>query len=631
MPEIDPYLEHLIVDQDSTLRPKIPKRKSLVRVAEFANPMAAKTLTMVAPTKEVKYIPVLIKLADQSFDMKTIKGCQVTSQIGSVVACRCTPTAIAHLRNNPSIEEIEAGREGCHVELANSLKLVKANLVHEHKDYPEKGDQAIIAFFDDGIDVLHEAFTNENGETRILAIWDQTDDSGKPPPEFNYGTLHEREQINQYLKEMKVPKDLGRNDPNEYEGHGTHVASIAAGRQTKGNCAGGIAPAAQIVMVKVTGDPQNDEVFSSGFTNNYVDALRFVKNLADHVALPVVLNLSLGWNYGGHDGNTVLETAFDNMTNMGRSPGFVIVKSAGNEGETARHARFAISDPNPFCLELTVEPKGHLHGDPVADAGPYIGSIWFKNWHDLSFAIQAPDDPATPQDWMRWTDSLTTKTWKGSDNTARLTYKRYSTTTSDSTLILELKSPTAVAAGVWKIWIKPNIFLTNIEIDSWIERDPYFSLRFAQHVSANTTLTIPGTAHSVLTVGAIGSTPPDIQFCPISSQGPTRDGRFKPEVVAPGVSIWAAKATTANDFVAFNGTSMAAPHVSGAIALLLSHWQKQKQNWPNPAANPWRQLNASEVISAVTKLTTPQYQPWDNLFGFGMIDVEKLLKAFTIK
>lgn len=44
-----------------------------------------------------------------------------------------------------------------------------------------------------------------------------------------------------------------------------------------------------------------------------------------------------------------------------------------------------------------------------------------------------------------------------------------------------------------------------------------------------------------------------------SSRGPTRDERMKPEIAAPGVNISAPKANSANQYVAYSGTSMATP------------------------------------------------------------------------
>ncbi len=79
------------------------------------------------------------------------------------------------------------------------------------------------------------------------------------------------------------------------------------------------------------------------------------------------------------------------------------------------------------------------------------------------------------------------------------------------------------------------------------------------------TITSPGCAKDVITVGAVDRLD---NVAPFSSRGPTLDGRTKPDVVAPGVLILAAQA--GGTYVLMSGTSMATPHVSGVVALILS-------------------------------------------------------------
>ncbi|MCS7260184.1 MAG: S8 family peptidase [Anaerolineae bacterium] len=93
------------------------------------------------------------------------------------------------------------------------------------------------------------------------------------------------------------------------------------------------------------------------------------------------------------------------------------------------------------------------------------------------------------------------------------------------------------------------------------------------HGPANSTIGAPGVARRVITVGAVDDTDHVASF---SSRGPTLDGRLKPDIVFPGTGIVSARATNARvgrpiqpHYAELSGTSMATPHATGAVALLL--------------------------------------------------------------
>lgn len=81
----------------------------------------------------------------------------------------------------------------------------------------------------------------------------------------------------------------------------------------------------------------------------------------------------------------------------------------------------------------------------------------------------------------------------------------------------------------------------------------------------------PATAKNIISVGAVHINP--TQMAPFSNVGPTADGRLKPEIVAPGVSV---KSTIpGNSYQEMNGTSMATPVVSGVLALLMERTKNE--------------------------------------------------------
>jgi subtilisin family serine protease len=115
----------------------------------------------------------------------------------------------------------------------------------------------------------------------------------------------------------------------------------------------------------------------------------------------------------------------------------------------------------------------------------------------------------------------------------------------------------AVTAGGW---------------DAWIQRgDPRVRFRPPLDNPAGT-ISIPGTARGVITVGSYVTRADDPGgISRFSSHGPTRDGRPAPTLAAPGEAIMAPQpAATHTDYDLKQGTSMAAPMVTGAVALLLA-------------------------------------------------------------
>lgn len=123
--------------------------------------------------------------------------------------------------------------------------------------------------------------------------------------------------------------------------------------------------------------------------------------------------------------------------------------------------------------------------------------------------------------------------------------------------------------------------------------------------------TVLGDYQSAKNIITVGRTQVDAVVSPASSKGPTMDGRIKPEVVAPGSSI--VSTIQNNAYQAASGTSMAAPAVTGAAALLYERYrQLHGQN------NPKSALVKALICNGATDMGLPGP---DYSYGFGMVNM----------
>ena len=111
----------------------------------------------------------------------------------------------------------------------------------------------------------------------------------------------------------------------------------------------------------------------------------------------------------------------------------------------------------------------------------------------------------------------------------------------------------------------------------------------------------PADGFDVIAVGSVGR---DGKVSAFSSRGPTADGRIKPDVMALGEQIWMVDVHGNNAYHLANGTSFAAPSVSGAAALMLE-------------INPrWTPATVADSLRTTARTAGP-----DSLYGYGITDV----------
>jgi subtilisin family serine protease len=539
--------------------------------------------------------PFIIRVDDPSWEPKDVTDLVVQNRLGKIITARGSEVSVRQLLTDSRVISIEESRPVGSIECDRSIPFIKiaAEYANASGKYKEAGDRALIAIIDNGIDVLHRAFLDADGNSRIVGIWDQTASGGKSPPGFSYGTFHDAADIAGYLKAGAVPANLGRNE----WGHGTHVASIAGGRAS-GNFAGGVAPDAKLLIVVSGGSGP------IGYSQSHIEALTFIDAFATQIKLPVVVNLSQGMNAGAHDGKSSLEVAFDAFLESGRKQGRVVVKSAGNERAKAGHAQVPMMRSSREQLTW----KRHDGADPTERI-----ELWWSSGDEIKFRLRDPS-----LNWSSWVGTSAPQCEGTFPNSGpfRLVFTKRHIDNGDSLLLImlgNLAEPAAV--GEWLLEME-SADLSDGEVHCWIERSQGEPSSFLKHVDEDMTLSIPGTASSVIAVGAVDASTP-IQVADFSSYGPTRDRQRKPLLCAPGVNVRAAKGGTADDVFPDSGTSMAAPHVTGAIALLLS---REEKSGNIPSSN--------QIASALRQKTQNYNGRWDPGQGYGVIDVAALLAAF---
>jgi subtilisin family serine protease/CheY-like chemotaxis protein len=544
-------------------------------------------------------IPMIVRTTDEKWNIeRDIRGFRRTARIGKVVSGLGTRESLEDLKRDPRVTSVEPDRAIWQPEVETSLPLIKAQdaqIRHE-----ERGDKAIVAIIDSGIDVLHEAFRDVHGGSRIIALWDQFDETGPPPKGFHIGTLHTQKDIDRYIRQARVPPSLGR-DPI---GHGTHVASIAAGRATS-KFPGGVAPEARIIAVVANLDSQEGD--PSGVRGStLVAALDFIRRFARKRRRPVVVNASFGVNAGAHDGTSTGELIFDAFSKGGIDPGLVVVKSAGNERCWAGHARVTLQEHGEEAFEWVSESR--LRAQDRLE-------FWYEPYDEASFTLVNPKGEESKE--VDWSTPEVSGTYPGG-NRYCVSLVRHHRDNGCSRVEVIIYSDFAgvVEAGTWELRARCKDISTPLMIHGWIERHESRAICFSTHVDEEVTISIPGTAKNVITVGAVEKTYPPLRVGRFSSYGPTRDGRKRPDVVAPGVEVSAAASETSNDVRVDSGTSMAAPHVAGAIALLLSRSCK------NPTI---QQLNLEQVRRLLHECTRGTCTQWERGTGYGLIDIDCLL------
>ncbi len=461
------------------------------------------------------------------------------------------------------------------------------------------GNGVLVAIIDSGIDYSHPDFRNEDGSTRIEALWDQTI-PGNPPKGFLIGSLYTKEQINEALQ-TPMPQRLNIVPSTDLSGHGTHVAGIAAGNGRASNgIYRGLASLSELLVVKL------GESISGSFprTTQLMEALEYVVRYAISMGRPLAVNISFGNNYGSHTGRSLLESFIDDISNMGRSS---IAIGTGNEGAEGNHAAGILRVGTIDIIDFTVsEFEFSLNLQ-----------IWKNYFDNFDISLITPNGVRIGP----IPSILGTQHFQVAQTEILLYYGEPTPYNAQQEIYIEL-IPTGnyINSGVWRIELVPRRIVVG-NYDMWLPsggvKNP--ASRFLLS-SEFTTLTIPSTAYRAISVGAYNAFTGS--YAPFSGRGFTRDLRIKPEIVAPGVNI--NSASPGGGYTRRSGTSMATPYVTGSAALLMD-WGIVEGNDPYMYGEKLK----AYLIDGARPLRIEAIYP-NRTLGYGALCLENTFRNMSI-
>lgn len=482
----------------------------------------------------------------------------VNTIIGNIATIQLPRMHIWHVARLDFVARVDGGYAVPKLDV--SVPEIKANMVWEtFKDSQGRridGSGVIIGIVDSGIDWKHSDFKFENRSSKILYLWDQTT-TGMPPAGYSYGTEWTRTRI-----------EAEACTETDTEGHGTHVAGIAAGTGAARGRYVGVAPGAALVVVKSGKLTKKGWIYSLA---EVLDGVNYIWRKALALGKRAIINLSLGSHSGGHDGTTAFEKGLDRLA----SEGAIVVTAAGNEGAKKIHVEGRLRQGESINLGFKVDK----------DEDEFQLETWFSRSDAFDLSLRTPSGQKVNGPTVRG----------GASTSEGRVYILEDSTEKGKAWVVSVSSSKALPREGWAITLTGKSIMSEEAWDAWIATGGEFAAGSGYEITNRKTISIPGTAHNTITVGAYvtrmfwkgkdgkiwryPTAESEGDIATFSSVGPTRDDRLKPDICAPGMGIIAPRSSDAkpreNDpddlYTIMQGTSMAAPHVTGLLALILQY------------------------------------------------------------
>ena len=499
---------------------------------------------------------------------------------------------------------------------STNMEVTGVKQVQEPDNLALSGRGVIVGIIDTGIDFTNPLFLDVNGNSRVGVIWDQTipaiqtdesearasisddiehsrlnnedynaglnpdtdafDDLGvnsgisfdtnvgaegiprvgisdNVPPNPLYGTVYSNAQINVALRSGNPYSVVPSRD---VDGHGTYMAGITSGGIDRENDFVGIAYESEIAVVKLKeAKPYLKEYFgvredAMAFQEtDIIYAVEYLLRYARQRRMPISIYIGVGSNNGGHLGYTFLERYLDSVL---ENVATMVSVPAGNEGNERLHYAGEIPENSEFELVEVNIGEGQR---------TLTLELWGNAPNTFAVGIDSPGGERIERISPRF-GSEELIGFPITRTTVYVVYQLVEVYSGDELIFIRINDPTP---GIWRFRIyadegRQRTYNIWMPLRQFLQPDTYF-LR----PEPENTVTNPGNSRLVLTMTAYNHINESLYAG--AGRGYTARNVVKPSLTAPGVNVTGPGLY--GNFVTRTGTSVAAAHSAGMLALFL--------------------------------------------------------------